>query len=346
MRPGIWNTLERLAEMHPPAAVLAEWHRLVDGELSALQPFLRVTNRRATVYPCVGERDCGCLHEVETEYFYSRCDCGDCEPVKLEPTDLMVHELDAVRFGGAVAGILGFERAETATVFHAAPKCWPVGIHADTRSPVYLAICAGEAQLLANLEGLANARREPFILLTPTANHRSEIIGQWLDRQRCAFIPLASHVAVEGRGQFRVMNPVQPILDRFAAGLPRPQNIVAEAKSADRLAAGQVGRLRWANDFKEIRLGDRLYHLETRRKARLCIRFLVESEAFAENSAKHLETEIDPYVREQAGMEELPKSSKGNIRIQHYFQGDRSIQKLCSELIALAGNGRYYLLTQ
>jgi hypothetical protein len=65
MNRGIWNTLERLAEMHPPAAVLAEWNRLANGEFLAIRPFLRVTNRLAAVYPCVSERDCGNLSESE-----------------------------------------------------------------------------------------------------------------------------------------------------------------------------------------------------------------------------------------------------------------------------------------
>jgi hypothetical protein len=345
MKLGIWNALDRLAAGLTPAAVLAEWSGLADGEFPAIQPYLRVTDRLAAVYPCLGERDCGCLHEVEPEYLYARCDCGDCEPVKLEPTDLIVHELDVARFGGAMAGILGFERADMTTVFHAAPKCWPVGIHAATRSPVYLAICVNESQLLANLEGLANARREPFILLVPTANARSEIIGQWLGRQRCAFIPLASHVAVEGRGQFRVTNPIQPILDRFAAGLPSGQKTIAVEKPTKRIASGEVGRLRWDNDFEDIWVGGVHYDLSTRDAARYCIRYLVMMKAFDKATARHLEKEINEYVRKQMKRDVLKPGSDGNLRIQHYFSGSgKNYQGLRKELVKSAGrNGCFYL---
>ncbi len=42
MDNGLWNTLERLADGHPPAAVLAEWQRLADGEFAGVRPFLRL----------------------------------------------------------------------------------------------------------------------------------------------------------------------------------------------------------------------------------------------------------------------------------------------------------------
>jgi hypothetical protein len=124
---------------------------------------------------------------------------------------------------------------------------------------------------------------------------------------------------------------------------PKP---VKKSKTPDVPVRGSVGRLRWDNDFREIRLGGVLHNLETRKRARFCIKHLAAWKAYDEFSARHLEKQIEPYVRAQAGMDPLPESSKYNLRIQQYFLGNKNHQKLCSELIKSAGNGRYYLRTQ
>ncbi len=138
--------------------------------------------------------------------------------MKLTPAEIIIHELDAPRFGGAVGGALGFEPVDGSGVTSAAPKIWPAGMHTETRSPVFLAFCPGETELLKNLEVAASARNEPFILLAPTAGPQSEAVNALLQRQRCAFIPLGQHLAAD-RQKFRVTNSIRPILDRFAAGL-------------------------------------------------------------------------------------------------------------------------------
>lgn len=119
-----------------------------------------------------------------------------------------------------------------------------------------------------------------------------------------------------------------------------------KSKTPDVVVCGSAGRLNWDNDFREIRLGGVLYNLETRKRARFCIKYLAAWKAYDEFSARHLEKQIEPYVRAQAGMNPLPESSKYNLRIQQYFHGNKNLQKLGSELIVLAGNGRYYLRTQ
>jgi hypothetical protein len=121
---------------------------------------------------------------------------------------------------------------------------------------------------------------------------------------------------------------------------------VKKSKTPDVPIRGSVGRLSWDNDFREIRLGGVLHNLVNRKRARFCIKYLAAWKAHDEFSARHLEKQIEPYVRAQAGMDPLPESSKYNLRIQQYFLGNKNLQKLCSELIVLAGNGRYYLRTQ
>lgn len=227
MNRGLWNALE---SMEVPAAVLAGWQRLIVGEFSLVRGFIQPTQELALCYPCLAEVPCGCCHEVvpiDEVRWIARCTCdeGDCAAPRLTPTDLIVYELDAARFGGAVARTLGFEAAEDTGAIPGVNKIWPVGIHAATRLPVYLAIAPSAQQLHLNLEMLAASRPGPFILLAPTTGNRLAMVNAFLTRQHCAFIPLEGFVALDGPGKFRVTASVQPILDQFAAGLAGPQTI-------------------------------------------------------------------------------------------------------------------------
>jgi len=163
-----------------------------------------------------------------------------CPAIWLTEAELAVYELDMERFGGALCRALGFESASDASGIstYGSPKLWPVGTHPATRSPVYLALCPNEGQLMLNLQGLLAVCREPFVLLAPTARHRSELIGSMLQRDRCAFIPLASCLSPDGDG-FRLAAPVAPLLDRFAAGLatgcePHGQSVFKLVERIDR----------------------------------------------------------------------------------------------------------------
>jgi len=230
MSRGVWNTLDRLACGQVPAAVLAEWRRLTDSDFHLLSGFLRVTQRVAGDYPCLGDPDCGCRHELaqcDDTRWVARCQCGvgGCAPAWLAPSDLIIHELDAAGFGGAVARALGFGPPDSAAVLYAAPKMWPVGTYAATRSAVYLGIFPSEAELFANVEGLMASRPEPFILLTPTTGLRSAAVDSFLARAHCGLVPLASCLAGDGRGILRVTSPIEPVLKRFAGEVAQARNM-------------------------------------------------------------------------------------------------------------------------
>jgi len=219
--------------------VLAEWRALADGELPMLDGFLHVTQRLAGDYPCLSERDCGCRHELDQcddARWVARCQCGvgDCAPAWLTPSDLIIHELDAPGFGGAVARVLGFGPAENAAVLYAAPKMWHVGTYAATRSPVYLGIFPSEAELFANVEGLVSSRPEPFILLSPTASLRSAAVDSFLARVHCGFVPLSPCVGAGEGGKLRMVCPIEPVLKRFVAGLAQGDGLVKTVERIDR----------------------------------------------------------------------------------------------------------------
>ena len=103
---------------------------------------------------------------------------------------------------------------------------------------------------------------------------------------------------------------------------------------------GSRGRLQYRPGFDEVWLDGNRYDLRKRTKARLCLQFLVEQEAFDAASARHLVDEIDPYVRTHGN---FPRAAE--IQIKHYFN-DRTgmLSKLRRELVRSAGrDGRYFL---
>ena len=110
-------------------------------------------------------------------------------------------------------------------------------------------------------------------------------------------------------------------------------------------ASGVCGRLRWENGFNDVWLGETHYDLRTRNSARFCIQYLVESQAFDKSTARHLETEIDPFVRIKTRLPALPKGATSNLRIQRYFNDPvKKYQQLRKELIRAEGRtGRFYL---
>jgi len=124
----------------------------------------------------------------------------------------------------------------------------------------------------------------------------------------------------------------------------KPETLKSEVLAASASGANKnirtVGRFQYGAGFKDVWLGGEHFDLRGRAKARFCLQYLVSKQAFDPDSARHLEKEIDPFVRKKC---QLPPPSE--IRIQHYFN-DRSgkLSRLRSELVKAAGrNGRFYL---
>lgn len=106
-----------------------------------------------------------------------------------------------------------------------------------------------------------------------------------------------------------------------------------------------IGRFRYRDGFDQVWVGDELYDLRRRAKARFCLQYLVKTQAFNAASGRHLEKEIDPFVREKCQLPPLPAMSKSHLRIQHFFHDpSRKLSKLRVDLVKPAGrNGRFYL---
>ena len=195
------------------------------GEFELGREFLKLTTEQSEFHPCIHRRSCGFPHRVIMHAPTRLVAVGDedgakCSPFRVEPHDLLVYAVDKLKFCGAVAREFKFEASpDGGGAYYSAPKIWPVGTYTRTRSPVYFCVCPSEELMLPNIEGLMNSQKEPFILLAPSQRSKSAAVQSFLQRQRCEFISLANSLALDGKGTFKETKSIQPILDRFAAGL-------------------------------------------------------------------------------------------------------------------------------
>ena len=92
----------------------------------------------------------------------------------------------------------------------------------------------------------------------------------------------------------------------------RSQNAESRGRTAEFLK--EIGRFQYRPGFEDVWLGGEHYDLRKRRKARLCLEYLVANMAFDVASARHFENEIDPYVRKKGrlGARENSATSRSN----------------------------------
>ena len=134
-----------------------------------------------------------------------------------------------------------------------------------------------------------------------------------------------------------------PVAGEFEKSEVRSQNAELRGRTAEIL--NQIGQFQYRPGFEDVWFGGEHYDLRKRRKARLCLEYLVARKAFDVASARHFENEIDPYVRKKGRLGARGKFS--DIQIKQYFN-DREgrLPKLRKALIrSVAGNGKYYLST-
>ncbi|HOC55385.1 MAG TPA: hypothetical protein PKI20_07180 [Verrucomicrobiota bacterium] len=219
-RVKVWKSLESLAT---PSAVLAEWREILGGDFEWFQAFLRAGDATALEYPCTNKPRCGCRHEVVPLSMVAACRCEDrgCESIPLEPKDVLAHVLDTVKFCAAIRSELKFGAPAEGegTVVDGMLGTWWVGTYGAVRSAVFLMIRLTEADFVAELERVAGIWGEPFVVLAPTARHQTAGVRGILRRQRSAFISLCDAVELVGPGRLGATGNIQPILERFSAGL-------------------------------------------------------------------------------------------------------------------------------
>jgi hypothetical protein len=255
MKPGeLWKNLERFAT---PAAVLAEWQEVLGGDFDWFRGFLRPTDGQALDYPCTNRPACACRHEVVPLRMVAACRCEprDWESIVLEPKDVLIYALDTRKLCGAIRGALGFDAPpDEGAVIDGTRGTWPVGTYGQTRSPVFLTMRLTEGEFVAELERLVGDQGEPFVLLAPTERHKTSTVQGILQRQRCAFVPLCSCLALAGAGRFTATGSIQPILDRFSQGLAEGKGLVKTVEKMGRdIAAVAQGNYELRKENEELR---------------------------------------------------------------------------------------------
>src|SRR6266850_1497510 len=192
-KSDFWTGLD---SMPSGAALLADWQLSFGPDFPLLEPFLKVTTRQAESYPCPEHPPCECRHVIrETEsglIAICTCEPGECDPVPIEPKDLMVYALDRRELGSAICRSLGFTPLDdTAVAPYSTPGIQEIGSHGPLVSPVYLAF-APNGSLLRELEKLFTTRPAPFVLLTPTPTGCTAETISALERHACAHISLSA----------------------------------------------------------------------------------------------------------------------------------------------------------
>lgn len=256
-RTGIWTCLERFLS---PATVIVEWQDVLGPDFDNAKSFLHATGEQADEYPCTNRPPCDCAHEIVAHApdriaAACRCDPPGCKTIRLQPRDIVIHALDAVKFCRALRRAFHFDAPpDERAILYGAPHVWTVGTYGTLHSPVYLLIRPSEAEFVREIEELITGQAEPFILLAPTQRHRTPTVQAILQRQQSVFIPLSRTLALAGSGRFTATNPIQPILDRFTAGLAAGKGLVKTVEKFGRdLEAVAKGNYELRKENEELR---------------------------------------------------------------------------------------------
>jgi hypothetical protein len=206
--------------------LLPVWRSRYGRHFELLRPFLRPTASRAESCPCRFIPPCDCDHIVRVDEEWGLaavCACGNCQPFRLDPKDLLIYGLDTPALGEAVRHALQFQpplrRADASR-----PRLVEIGWHAPLCAAVYLALPESRSALLRQIERLALEDRGPFLLLTPTRCSFSPETDGVLNRTSGFAIPLEAVLLPRPEGQFKLRTAIAPMLASWATRLGAVQN--------------------------------------------------------------------------------------------------------------------------
>lgn len=214
---GLWASLEALPTHE---AVLVDWRRELGSELDVARPFLRPAQAPARSYPCTHRPPCECQHRIidddpRNPLAVCHCDPPDCPPIRLTPQDRLILALDTRKLCEAIRAALRFQPA-TPGQFPGAARSYRLGTYGPAQSLAILSFPTEEGDVLAEVGGLCAAIPDPFILLTPSAQHHTPAVEAALRRHGCLHIPLAQFVSLAAPGKLAATAAVKPILATFA----------------------------------------------------------------------------------------------------------------------------------
>ncbi|MDB6034902.1 MAG: hypothetical protein JWM16_5240 [Verrucomicrobiales bacterium] len=335
----MWRSLEAV---HGFSAVGTLWRLELGVEFEPLAAnFLRKRTTAASSFPCaVG---CGCMHLVVPGGEVAVCQCEPpcCNDITVSPKELVVWELDVVKLGRALSWAFGCEPLHLRLLI---PHTVQIGAFSSSATPLFLTTAQGRDEFQETITGLVADSKGPAFLVGWTMRYVDSRCKELLDRAKIQYLDLESYVKIESDGKLVASRPAQEVFERAlqVQALPRddgqhfrvPESVPPQEKILSQ------GKLRYCPGFNDVWLDDQHFDLRERKKARLCIQYLVENSAFDAGSARHLIDEIDPHVRKVGDF--LPSVE---IKIDHYFTDKTGrLQKLRKGLIQAAGrNGRFFL---
>jgi len=220
-----WRTLESVPG---PAAVVAEWRRLLGPEYDLVRGFLRPCGDLAESYPCPDPKNVGTAHKVVhhgPDEIVGVCPDG-CPPTRLTRADIIVWELDRVALDKAVAEALALHPVPESQA-DGLPKTTRVGTYvpyADFRFPVFLTVRMEPDEFRQIADALLAYEESPFILLAPTRDLCSAACEGRLKARKCHFLPLSEALALDERGRFALAGnqPIETLLADFRAAVLPP----------------------------------------------------------------------------------------------------------------------------
>jgi hypothetical protein len=207
----------RWLEIFPTqAAVLAEWERACGSDFENARSFLSPTTRQSRSHPCTHRFTCGCEHEVVVhgpEHIAGacRCEAGDCPTIRLKPSDLVIYEIDGFKLCEAIRKAFGLEISREPGAWKQPNDFRSVGVFGPERHFAKYICRQDEDSLLNEIERLLWPG-DPFLLITPTPRHHSEVIHSKLKRNGCGIIALSETVELLAGGKLKVIKGVDSVL--------------------------------------------------------------------------------------------------------------------------------------
>lgn len=260
-KPGLWTSLEALPTA---AAVLAEWRRELGDEFDATRVFLDPNGEQSASHPCTNRFPCECRHRVvmhapDRLTAVCECDDGGCEPIELQPIDVLVWAVDVVKLGDAVRRALKFQSPVGSANGGQSTR---IAARGAAKLPVFLHLPQDVAALADESEQLVASVGGPFILLTPTEAHHSKTVGAMQVRHGFLLLGLSRWLVVSGAGAFALKEPIDDVLAAFDQRLASGPGLLKTVERIDRhmeLVAKQKLELSAAKARIEQMHGDGLF---------------------------------------------------------------------------------------
>lgn len=157
------------------------------------------------------------------------CECG-CEPITLQPKDVIVFTPDVVKVSEAIRRALKLQTPIWSTQ---GGRAWPVGVRGAAKLPVFFHAPHDDAALVGELERMMAAVGGPFILLTPTETHHTATVETMQGRHAFLVVGLARWLDLSGPRVFTLREPIDAVWTAFDQRLAGGSGLVKTVERID-----------------------------------------------------------------------------------------------------------------